>query len=149
MPGILRMWLNAQQIMQWHWAWDARQISRQSTIQLTHFPFPSVEDSQLKGVGNILVLGMMRCLVVQATKPQKPQKCPNSGFRHPVGMIPTKGLRRFLNPILGLCRGLHAGKAIRPYLYSHFQTFGALGLPMCHIFQVSGSSLPVPIFIGR
>ena len=29
-----------------------------------------------------------------------------------------------------------------------FQTFGALGLPMCHIFQVSGSSLPVPIFIG-
>ena len=30
-----------------------------------------------------------------------------------------------------------------------FQTYGALGLPMCHIFQVSGSSLPVPIFIGR
>ena len=30
-----------------------------------------------------------------------------------------------------------------------FQTFGALGLPMCHIFTVSGSSLPVPIFIGR
>ena len=83
MPGILRMWLNAQQIMQWHWAWDARQISRQSTIQLTHFPFPSVEDSQLKGVGNILVLGMMRCLVVHATKPQKSQKCPNSWFCHP------------------------------------------------------------------
>jgi hypothetical protein len=81
------MWLNAQQIMQWHWAWDARQISRQSTIQLTHFPFPSVEDSQLKGVGIILVLGMMRCLVVQATKPQKPQKCPNSWFRHSRGMI--------------------------------------------------------------
>ena len=30
-----------------------------------------------------------------------------------------------------------------------FQTYGALGLPMCHIFQVSGSSLPVSIFIGR
>ena len=30
-----------------------------------------------------------------------------------------------------------------------FPTFGAQGLPMCHIFQVSGSSLPVPIFIGR
>jgi hypothetical protein len=30
-----------------------------------------------------------------------------------------------------------------------FQTFEALGLPMCHIFTVSGSSLPVPIFIGR
>ena len=40
-------------------------------------------------------------------------------------------------------------RPIRPYLYSHFQTSGALGLPMCHIFQVSGSSLPVPIFIGR
>ena len=30
-----------------------------------------------------------------------------------------------------------------------FQTYGALGLPMCHVFTVSGSSLPVPIFIGR
>ena len=30
-----------------------------------------------------------------------------------------------------------------------FQTFEALGLPMCHIFTVSGSSLPIPIFIGR
>jgi len=70
-------------------------------------------------------------------------------FAVPEVWLPTKRLLRFLNPILGLCRGLHAGKAIRPYLYSHFQTSGALGLPMCHIFQVSGSSLPVPIFIGR
>ena len=30
-----------------------------------------------------------------------------------------------------------------------FQTYGTLGLPMCHVFTVSGSSLPVPIFIGR
>lgn len=30
-----------------------------------------------------------------------------------------------------------------------FQTYGALGLPVCHIFTVSGSSLPVSIFIGR
>ena len=30
-----------------------------------------------------------------------------------------------------------------------FPNFMAQGLPMCHIFQVSGSSLPVPIFIGR
>jgi len=34
------MWLNAQQIVQWQWAWDARQISRQSTIPIAHFPFP-------------------------------------------------------------------------------------------------------------
>ena len=40
MPGILRMWLNAQQIMQWHRAWDARQISRHLTIPYAHFPFP-------------------------------------------------------------------------------------------------------------
>ena len=37
---VLRMWLNAQQIMQWQWAYDARQISKQSTIQIAHFPFP-------------------------------------------------------------------------------------------------------------
>lgn len=93
-----------------------------------------------------------RCDVLsfRQPKPQKPQKCPNSGFRHPRGMIlPTKGLRRFLNPFSSLCRGLHAGKAIRPHLYSHFSNLRALGLPMCHIFTVSGSSLPVPIFIGR
>ena len=32
--------VNAQQIMQWQWAYDARQISKQSTIQIAHFPFP-------------------------------------------------------------------------------------------------------------
>ena len=32
--------VNAQQIMQWQWANDARQISRRSTIQIAHFPFP-------------------------------------------------------------------------------------------------------------
>lgn len=59
-------------------------------------------------------------------------------FAVPEVWLPTKRLLRFLNPILGLCRGLHAGKAIRPYLYSHFQTSGALGLPMCHIFSSIG-----------
>ena len=70
-------------------------------------------------------------------------------FAIPEVWLPTKGLRRFLNPFSSLCRGLHAGKAIRPHLYSHFSNLRALGLPMCHIFTVSGSSLPVPIFIGR
>ena len=32
--------VNAQQIVQWQWAWDARQISRQSTIPIVLFPFP-------------------------------------------------------------------------------------------------------------
>ena len=32
--------VNAQQIVQWQWAWDARQISRQSTIPIAHFHFP-------------------------------------------------------------------------------------------------------------
>ena len=34
------MWLNAQQIVQWQWAWDARQISRHLTIPYAPFPFP-------------------------------------------------------------------------------------------------------------
>ena len=46
-------------------------------------------------------------------------------------------------------RYFRADKAIRPHLYSIFQTYKALGLPMCHVLTVSGSSLPVPIFIGR
>ena len=75
--------VNAQQIMQWQWAYDARQISGRSTIQITHFPFPPVKDLRLPAVAITLVLKSMRCLVIQATKPQEPQKCPNSRFRHP------------------------------------------------------------------
>ena len=74
---------------------------------------------------------------------------PIRGFAIPEVWLPTKGFWRFLKPFSSLCRGLHAGKAIRPHLYSHFSNLRALGLPMCHIFPVSGSSLPVPIFIGR
>ena len=40
--------VNAQQIMQWQWAYDARQISGRSTIQITHFPFPPVKDLRLR-----------------------------------------------------------------------------------------------------
>ena len=92
-----------------------------------------------------------RCDVL-SFKQQSPRSLRNAlirGFAIPHVSFAHKRTRRFLNPFSSLCRGLHAGKAIRPYLYSHFQTFGALGLPMCHIFTVSGSSLPVPIFIGR
>ena len=49
----------------------------------------------------------------------------------------------------GLPVELGVEKALGPHLYSHFSNLRALGLPMCHIFTVSGSSLPVPIFIGR
>ena len=77
------------------------------------------------------------------------RNAPIRGLAIPEVWLPTKGFWRFLKPFSSLCRGLHAGKAIRPHLYSHFSNLRALGLPMCHIFPVSGSSLPVPIFIGR
>ena len=92
----------------------------------------------------------MRCLVFQATKPQEPQKCPNSRFRHPRGVITHERILKrpeiiseLQREAYGLARqSVHTCMAI-------LQAYGALGLPMCHIFQVSGSSLPVPIFIGR
>jgi len=48
--------VNAQQIMQWQWACDVRQISGRSTIQITHFPFPPVKDLRLPAVAITLVL---------------------------------------------------------------------------------------------
>ena len=92
-----------------------------------------------------------RCDVL-SFKQQSPRSLRNAlirGFAIPDVSLPTKGFWRFLKPFSSLCRGLHAGKAIHPHLYSHFSNLRALGLPMCHIFTVSGSSLPVPIFIGR
>ena len=147
---VLRMWLNAQQIMQWQWACNARQISRLSTIPYAHFPFPFFQ--------RFATVDRRKC-----PRPETDAMSYHSGSRShrslrnaqirvfaiPEVWLPTKGLRRFLNPFSSLCRGLHAGKAIRPHLYSHFSNLRALGLPMCHIFTVSGSSLPVPIFIGR
>ena len=35
------------------------------------------------------------------------------------------------------------------HMISFFSDFGALGLPMCHVILVSGSSLPVLINIER
>ena len=92
-----------------------------------------------------------RCDVL-SFKQQSPRSLRNAlirGFAIPDVSLPTKGFWRFLKPFSSLCRGLHAGKAIHPHLYSYFSNLRALGLPMCHIFTVSGSSLPVPIFIRR
>ena len=91
-----------------------------------------------------------RCLVIQTTEPQKPQKCPKSRFRHPGGVITHE---MFFDAFWSQFRVFVVAYTLaRPSVHTCiaiFQTFGALGLPMCHIFQVSGSSLPVPIFIGR
>ena len=92
----------------------------------------------------------MRCLVIQATKPQKPQKCPNSGFRHPRGTNTSE--RILTRPEVNHELQRDTYRLTRPSVLTcivFFQTNEALGLPMCHILTVSGSSLPVPIFIGR
>jgi len=50
------------------------------------------------------------------------------GFVIPEVWLPMKGFWRFLKPISGLCNGLHTGKAIRPYLFSHFSDLRGTGL---------------------
>ena len=147
---VLRIWLNAQQIVQWQWVWDARQISRQSTIPIAHFPFPFFQ--RLTTIGSQLCSCPETDAMSYHSGSRSHRSLKNAQiqfFAIPEVWLPTKGLRRFQNPFSSLCRGLHAGKAIRPHLYSHFSNLRALGLPMCNIFTVSGSSLPVPIFIGR
>ena len=71
----------------------------------------------------------MRCLVFQATKPQKPQKCPNSEFRHPIGMITHERILTCPEAnSWASTRDLWAGKAIRPHLYSLFSDLRGTGL---------------------
>ena len=78
------------------------------------------------------------------------RNAPIRGFAIPEVWLPTKGflkrpeiISELQREAYGLARqSVHTCMAI-------LQAYGALGLPMCHIFQVSGSSLPVPIFIGR
>lgn len=43
-------------------------------------------------------------------------------------LLSTNVFWRFLKPISSLCRGLHPGKAIRPYLYGHFSNLRGTGL---------------------
>ena len=50
------------------------------------------------------------------------------GFVIPEVWLPMKGFWRFLKLISGLCNGLHTGKAIRPYLFSHFSDLRGTGL---------------------
>ena len=60
------------------------------------------------------------------------------GFVIPEVWLPTKGFWRFLRPISSLCRGLRAGKAILPYLYSHFSNLRDTGLAHVPCFYSIG-----------
>ena len=147
---VLRMWLNAQQILLCQWAGNARQISRHQTIPYAHFPFPFFQ--------RFATLGCRRCSrpKIDAMSCHSSSEATGASEMPQFAVspsltchLPTKGFWCFLKPFSSLCRGLHAGKAIRHTCIVFFQTYGALGLPMCHVFTVSGSSLPVPIFIER
>ena len=149
---VLQMWLNAQQILLCQWAGNARQISRHLTIPICSFSF-SLLSKICDSRPSEMFSPWNRCDVLsfRQPKPQKPQKCPNSWFFLPSQMChyPRKDsdaswshFRVFVEAYTLARPSVHTCLAI-------FQTYGALGLPMCHIFQISGSSLPVPIFIGR
>ena len=71
-----------------------------------------------------------RCDVL-SFKQQSPRSLRNAlirGFAIPDVSLPTKVFWRFLKPFSSLCRGLHAGKAIRPHLYSLFSDLRGTGL---------------------
>ena len=59
-------------------------------------------------------------------------------FAIPEVWLPTKGLRRFLNPFSSLFRGLHAGKAIRTHLYGCFSDLWGTGLARVPCFYSIG-----------
>ena len=81
----------------------------------------------------------MRCLVFQATKPQKPQKCPNSEFHHPIGMITYERILTCPEAnSWASTRGLWAGKAIRPHLYGHSSSLRGTGLAHVPCFYSIG-----------
>ena len=147
---VLRKWLNAQQIMQWQWAWDARQISRQSTIPIAHFPFPFFQ--------RVTTIGSHQC-----SRPETDAvSCHSSNEATGASEMPKFVVsssqrydcpRKDFDASWGQFRVFVGAYVLaRPSFHTciaTFQTYGTLGLPMCHVFTVSGSSLPVPIFIGR
>ena len=68
---------------------------------------------------------------VLSFKQRSPRSLRNAkirGFAIPEVNYPRNDFWRFLKPIPSLCRGLHAGKAIRPYLYGHFSDLRGTGL---------------------
>lgn len=77
------------------------------------------------------------------------RNAPIRGFAIPEVWLPTKRFWPSWSQFLVLVEVYTLAKPSVHTCMVVFQTYGALGLPMCHIFQVSGSSLPVPIFIGR
>ena len=71
-----------------------------------------------------------RCDVLsfKQRSPRSPRNALFRGFAIPGVLLSTNVFWRFLKPISSLCRGLHPGKAIRPYLYSHFSNLRGTGL---------------------
>lgn len=66
------------------------------------------------------------------------RNAPIRGSAIPEVWLPTKGFWRFLKPFSSLCRGLHAGKAIRPHLYSCFSSLQSTGLARVPCFSSIG-----------
>ena len=126
---ILRMWLNAQQIVQWQWAWDARQISRQSTIPIAPFPFPFFQRFATERNRQYLCPGndTMPCLSSnEATGASEMLKFVASPF-HTCDYL-RKVFDASWSHFLASTRDLWVGKAIHPHLYSLFSTLWGTGL---------------------
>ena len=71
------------------------------------------------------------------------------GFVIPEVDCPSKDFDAFWSQFLVFAGAYTLARPSVRTCMAVFQTYEAPGLPVCHVFTVSGSSLPVPIFIGR
>ena len=139
MVPSLRMWLNAQQIMQSQWTCDARQISRRPTIQIAHFPFPFFQ--------RFATVGRRKC-----SRPETDaMSCHSSNEATGASEMPQfavspsqkcdyprKDFEAPWNHFWASTRGLWAGKAIRPHLHGHSSSLRGTGLAHVPYFYSIG-----------
>ena len=112
--------------------------------------FPSVKDMQRLPVKHDLTSSPLPSIAILTSKAPQPSKTPKfRSFPLRTNDYPPKEPNASWSKLWEFIGHLRTDKAIRPHLYIIFQTYEALGLPMCHVLTVSGSSLPVPIYIGR
>ena len=121
--------VNAQQIVQWQWAWDARQISRQSTIPIAHFHFPffqrfaTLDSRQCPRPKTDAMSCRSSNEAAGASEMLKFAVSPSQRCDYP-----RKVFEAPWNHFWASTRGLCAGKTIRSHLYSLFSDLRGTGL---------------------
>ena len=134
----------------WLSAWNARQISGSPSLWRFHFSFPFCQRHStliIQALSYLFAYTKHFNSVVHGSTALKNAQI--SIFSIEGVRLPPKEPNAPWSKFWAFVGWLHAGNSISHTCMAVFKPSEALGLPMCQFFQVSGSSLPVLIFIRR